>query len=168
MIKNLNKLEVRIVSYDDANLTHKKSFYELNSAWIEKFFELEPVDIQVLSNPKLEILDKGGYVFLALLEETVVGTVALSPTCKNEYELHKFAVSDEFQGLKIGHHLMTYTLDFANKLNAKNIYLICNTSLLPALNLYRKFGFKDSDIHLNSKYERGDISLELNLDSYNS
>lgn len=42
---------------------YSKDFYNLNIEWLEAFFEVEPFDREVLSNPEKYIIDKGGSVF---------------------------------------------------------------------------------------------------------
>ena len=46
------------------NSTYNQSFYELNKAWIEEFWELEKSDLKDLLYPKNTIIDKGGEIFL--------------------------------------------------------------------------------------------------------
>jgi len=46
----------------------------INEDWISANFWLEESDIQVLSDPQKYILDKGGNVFIALLNGKPVGT----------------------------------------------------------------------------------------------
>jgi hypothetical protein len=40
-----------------------KAFKALNVEWLEAYFEVEPYDELVLSNPQSEILEKGGKYF---------------------------------------------------------------------------------------------------------
>lgn len=49
----------------------------LNYEWLEKYFRIEEGDRISLSNPKKEIIDKGGFIFYAKLEGEIVGTVSL-------------------------------------------------------------------------------------------
>ena len=43
--------------------TLSSKFYDLNIVWLNDLFLLEPYDEYVLKNPKIAIIDKGGYVF---------------------------------------------------------------------------------------------------------
>ena len=43
----------------------REAFFQLNKAWIEVDFPLEPLDIAVLSNPEDHILNKGGAIVAA-------------------------------------------------------------------------------------------------------
>lgn len=38
-------------------------FKELNLHWVRQYFSVEPMDELILSNPKENILNKGGHVF---------------------------------------------------------------------------------------------------------
>lgn len=116
---------------------YTKAFYELNADWLRKYFYIEPYDELVLSNPKKEILDKGGFIFCALYNNEVIGVVSLINQ-KNYFELSKMAVSPEYQGLKIGQQLMDFTINFAKQQDWKSITLYSHRSLKAAMHLYKK------------------------------
>ena len=42
---------------------YKKDFKKINVEWGEKMFTVEPYDLEVLENPKKNILDKKGLLF---------------------------------------------------------------------------------------------------------
>ena len=47
---------------------YTKYFEALNRGWIVRFFDentIEPFEVELLTNPKKEILDKGGHLFFA-------------------------------------------------------------------------------------------------------
>lgn len=52
-----------IESYDPQ---YDQAFYDLNAEWVKEFFKMEPIDEQVLSDPKTHIIDKGGEIFYAV------------------------------------------------------------------------------------------------------
>ena len=54
--------ELKIVAYQPRYAT---SFFELNKAWLEAHFLIEPYDLKVLQNPQEMVLDRGGDIFLA-------------------------------------------------------------------------------------------------------
>jgi hypothetical protein len=56
---------------------HQPWFEQLNRAWIEKYFWMEPVDFQVLQHPDEHIIKKGGFIFMASYGNEIAGTVAL-------------------------------------------------------------------------------------------
>lgn len=141
---------------------YKKYFKYLNMEWLQKFFVIEPIDEIVLSNPE-EILNKGGQIFFAKLNDEVVGTCALLKLDDNLYELAKMAVRPEAQGKKIGKTLAIYAINYAKEEGVKEIVLESNTILKTAINLYYKLGFKEVPGYVSSKYIRSNIKMKLNL-----
>lgn len=141
-------------------------FYNLNIEWLNAFFYVEPFDEEVLSKPELYILNKGGYIFFAQLDESIIGTVALMPTQEMKvYELTKMAVTPKYRGLKIGQILMQHCVDFAKENKFKSLILYSNTKLENAIYIYRKFGFIEIPVEENSPYKRSNIKMELTIDS---
>ena len=153
---------VTIVPYSE---TYKDAFRELNEEWITKYFQIEEMDRIALHNPKEYILDKGGYIAVALLCDVPVGVCALIP-CKYEgydFELSKMGVSPKAQGNGIGKLLGQHIIEKAKQLGAKKIFLESNRKLAPALSLYKKLGFTEMT-KVASPYSRSDIQMELQLD----
>ena len=60
----MSEISFRKFTPEDAN-----AFKALNIEWLETYFVVEPIDELVLSNPQTEIIDKGGFVFMACIEE---------------------------------------------------------------------------------------------------
>ncbi len=142
------------------------SFYDLNIEWLKSYFYVEPYDEEVLSNPKKYILNKGGHIFFALINDDVVGTVALMPMDESGvYELTKMAVSPKFRGRKIGQKLMQHCIDFSHNNLFNKLVLYSNTKLENAIYIYRKYGFVELELEKNSPYKRSDIKMELDLRS---
>lgn len=137
-------------------------FTELNLAWLKKYFVAEPIDIEILSDPKKSIIDKGGFIFFATAEEKVIGTFALIKIAEDEYELSKMAVDEDFQGNKTGNIMLEFCLNEVKKLQAAKLILYSNTKLHPAIHLYRKYGFKEIPLE-NAEYKRANIKMEINL-----
>ena len=151
--------EVEIINFETQ---YSKEFYNLNIEWLETYFYVEPYDQKVLGNPKAYIIDKGGYIFFAKMNDQIIGTVALIYD-KECYELSKMAVLPKYQGLKIGQNLMDYCVNFSIQKGWKKIKLYSSTKLEPALNLYRKIGFKEVALEKNVHYARSDIKMILEL-----
>ena len=85
-----------------------KYFTELNLAWLRKYFVVEPIDHEVLSNPKAYIIDKGSHIYFSMVDGGVAGTFALLKIDDGIYELSKMAVAENFQGKKIGNEMMKF------------------------------------------------------------
>ena len=144
---------------------HKKyssTFYHLNKIWIEESFSLEESDKFDLLHPEKSIINKGGEIFFALIEDKPIATVAMIPLKLDIYELAKMTVDTQYRGNGIANKLMDKCILFAKEKEAKEIILITNDTLVIARNLYDKFGFKE--IALDSdKYLRGNVKMTLNL-----
>jgi ribosomal protein S18 acetylase RimI-like enzyme len=139
-----------------------KDFYSLNVAWLKKYFYVEPYDEKVLSNPKEYVLDAGGFIFFAKYNSQIVGVIALINQ-KTFFELSKMAVLPKYQGLKIGQKLVDFCIEFAKKKEWKSITLYSHRTLVPAINLYKKVGFKEAELEKDVHYERANIKMLLEL-----
>ncbi|WP_163422841.1 GNAT family N-acetyltransferase [Flagellimonas sp. CMM7] len=151
----------KIVPFSEA---YRSAFKTLNEEWITKYFKMEEMDRISLNHPKEYILDKGGYIAVALLNEEPVGVCALIKTTHKgfDYELAKMGVSPKTQGKGIGKLLGNHIIEKAKSLGAKKIFLESNRVLKPAIGLYRKLGFTEI-VGATSPYERSDIQMELDL-----
>ena len=143
--------------------TLAKEFTNLNYEWLEKYFVIEPHDTEMLENPKTYIIDKGGEILFAKVNDTIVGTVALIKISDNYYELAKMAVTEQFQGKKIGTLLLEAVITYAQEHDIKTLMLESNRTLKAALHLYQKIGFIEIPTDPNSPYDRADIKMELHL-----
>lgn len=139
----------------------KEYFKTLNEEWLEKYFEVEPYDAEVLSHPEKYILDRGGKIFFAQEEGAIVGTVALMPK-QGTYELTKMAVTEKLQSKGIGKLLMRKCIEESKKLGASEIFLFSNTRLEKAIRFYRETGFAEKPFN-SSEYKRADIYMVLEL-----
>jgi ribosomal protein S18 acetylase RimI-like enzyme len=139
-----------------------KHFTHLNLAWVKKFFVVEPMDEKILSEPKANIIDKGGYIYFAKVDDEVAGTFALLKVSDSTYELSKMAVDENFQGKKIGNAMLKFCIAQASELNIQKLVLYSNTKLKPAIHLYKKYGFKEVPLE-HSEYKRSNIKMEITL-----
>ncbi|MGB6267990.1 MAG: GNAT family N-acetyltransferase [Olleya sp.] len=155
--------KLKIIPFDSK---YSKNFYLLNREWLQTHFYVEPFDEEVLSKPNAYIIDKGGFIFFAKLNNQIVGTYAFMPL-KNEagFELTKMAVLPSLRGQKIGQQLLQHCINFAKQHRFKRLLLYSSTKLENAIYLYRKFGFKEIPVEKNCPYERCDIKMEFDLNS---
>jgi len=150
---------LEIVPYNDELSNH---FTDLNLAWLNKYFVVETIDHEMLSNPKKYIIEKGGYIFFAIDNAAVAGTFALLNQENNIYELSKLAVDEKYHGKNIGNKMLKFCIEEAIQIGAVKLILYSNTKLEPAIHLYKKYGFKEIPVG-NSGYKRSDIKMELTL-----
>ena len=142
-------------------LDYKSDFEYLNRQWIEEYFVMEEEDLKTLQNPESYVMEKGGEIFFAILNDDVVGTAAMIPTSNGVYELAKMAVAKNLQGLGIGKKLLRRCIDFSKEKNANEIFLITNDALKPALNLYLSSGFVLNELNDDDRYHRGNTKMNL-------
>lgn len=156
---NDSKNEVNIIAYEPQ---YKEAFKALNEEWIKKIFVMEAGDYKLLDHPEEEILNKGGHIAFALLDGEVVGTCALVKTEDHPltFELSKMAVSPKAQGKKLGYLLGNALVEKAKELKAEKVFLVTNSILVPAINLYEKLGFIHTPIG-HADYDRADVRMEL-------
>ena len=151
---------VHVVDYEPR---YRRDFARLNREWIEQHWPLEDVDRQVLEDPEGQVLQAGGFIVMALRDETPVGTCAMLMRGNGSYELAKMAVTSAERGNGIGELLAKAALDRARARRGRRIYLESNTLLQPAIHLYRKLGFREFTGE-PSPYQRCDVQMEMSLD----
>ena len=148
---------LRIVPYQ-AEL--RRHFYELNRAWIEQYFAMEPPDERALVHPEQEILAKGGAIWFALIGDEVVGTCALKPSDEGVYELTKMAVSPAHQRRGIGEQLIAAAVTEFEARSGRRLFLETNAKLGPAMRLYARTGFvRQPHRKPGSEYARSDVYM---------
>lgn len=150
--------QVEIIHFESC---YQDDFFRLNRHWLEKYFYLEAIDIEVLSNSEEYIIKPGGFILLARLEQKIIGTAALIVAEGDRLELSKMSVDEDYQGLGIGKKLALAAINLYLATDFSLLFLESNRKLVPALNLYRKLGFKEREFPFdNSQYDRADIYME--------
>ncbi|CAO3653591.1 unnamed protein product [Cunninghamella echinulata] len=167
-IVNKNEKQIKdkiyLTTYDP---DYKDDFKKLNVHWIEKYFKIEPSDIQQLDHAEENIIQPGGEIFFVVVAEAdnnykkkVVGTVAMVVE-NGECELAKLAVDDQHQSKGYSHPLMQEAIQWAKNRNHSEVLIVTNTMLEGAVNLYKKYGFETIHLGKHPHYERVDIVMKL-------
>ncbi|MBV1908665.1 MAG: bifunctional helix-turn-helix transcriptional regulator/GNAT family N-acetyltransferase [Kangiellaceae bacterium] len=139
---------------------HAEYFYQLNRSWLEKYFYVEDIDHEILSEPTARIIEPGGFILMARINEKIIGTVALSACNNGLLELSKMTVTEDYQGLGIGDKLLKAAIQQYQATDFKGLFLESNRQLTPALNLFDKYGFVEDDLpNDTSVYSRADIYM---------
>ncbi len=133
-------------------------FKRLNIEWLEKYFRVEPIDEEVLSQPA-RILRGGGAIFLARYRGAIVGACALLNSGDARFELSKMAVTAGHQGRGIGRKLIETALAEYLSRGARELFLESNSKLTPAIALYESAGFVHAPRPSPSHYERSDVYM---------
>lgn len=149
---------IRIVDFDPR---WRADFARLNVDWLERFFVVEPIDREVLSDPETHILAEGGRVLFAIDEhDACVGTVALKHEGEGVYELTKMAVDPGSQGRGIGRLLTEGALRTYRELDGRELFLESSLKLTPALKLYESVGFRHRPApRPGTHYVRADVYM---------
>ncbi len=165
--KQVKDRQYRTVKILDYSEEHKGYFKTLNIEWLEKYFEVEKRDLEVLMNPKAEILRKGGFIFFARVAGEIVGTGALLLVDSETFEIAKMAVTERAQGKQVGKRILDALIKKAKAEGAKRIVLKTDNKLWAAVNLYRKAGFKitvGEKVKTTGIYEREKCGIIMKLD----
>jgi ribosomal protein S18 acetylase RimI-like enzyme len=152
-------MDIKIIGY---NPQYKNDFIKLNKAWLEEYFYVEPHDLETFNNIEKDIIEKDGEIFFCQVDDEIAGTVAMIKINETTYELAKMAVDKKFQGMKLSSLLMEACIEFAKNKKAEKIFLVSNTKLSPAINLYKKFNFIETQL-APTDYDRANIQMELTL-----
>lgn len=157
----ISETEVEVVSYEPK---YASAFYQINKAWIDQYFTMEPKDYEALEQPETHIIAPGGTILIALVKKSPAGVCALIPSSRPGcmFELAKMGVDKAFRGQGIGRILCINALKTAQRMGARKVYLESNTILTPALNLYRSLGFVEV-VGGSSPYSRSNIQMEITL-----
>lgn len=137
-------------------------FEKFNRDWIERFFWLEDIDVQVLKHPREAILDDGGAILMAAWNGEIAGCLALKKLSGTVYEFTKMAVDERFRRKGIAEALSQAAFERARALGARRLILYSQTGLQAAIALYRKLGFREVPLE-NGVYKRSDIKMEIDL-----
>ena len=152
--------DVEIVTYRPE---FAKDFALLNYEWLERYFTVEPLDEEYLSDPEGHIMQLGGEIFFALDGTRVIGTCAAIPREDGTMELAKLAVTPDAQGRGLGRALSVAVIEFARSRQPKNLYLVSSTRLGPALRLYETLGFRHLPFPWPPPYTDADVYMELDV-----
>ncbi len=140
-----------------------QAFHDINAEWISAMFVLEPVDREVLENPREKIIAAGGTILFVEAEGLgVVGTCALKPTGGGGYELTKMGVLESARGLGAGAFLLAAIIARAQRIGADPLYLLTNHTCEAAIHLYERLGFRhDAGIMADygTRYARCDVAM---------
>jgi GNAT superfamily N-acetyltransferase len=139
------------------------AFTQLNRAWIERLFHLEPADLKTLQDPATSIIAPGGMIFFALDGTAPVGTVAAVRVSDDRFELAKMAVRPSHQGQGAGRLLGEAVITWVRGLGATTLFLLTNRSLTGAIRLYERLGFQHLPLPTETGYARADVYMELDL-----
>ena len=112
-----------------------------------------------------KIITPGGCIFFAVLNNEIIGTFAYMKMDEGVFELTKMTLKKSCRGKGFGNQIMAFSIQFAKHHHWKKLVLYSSRKLKNALHLYRKFGYVEVTLETNAPYLRGDIKMELFLQS---
>ncbi|KAI7898856.1 acyl-CoA N-acyltransferase [Cokeromyces recurvatus] len=148
------------------NAKYIKAFKEISVNWIEEYFVIEEKDLQQLNKPEETIIENGGEIFSLINKEgVVVGVSSMIIESDGTVELGKMGVKKAYQGKGYAHPLIYEAISWAKRSDKKFPYVkLCTSSkLIPAINLYKKYGFENMPIKGPREFARGDVMMKLKL-----
>ncbi len=160
LIFQLHKIYMAvIIDYEDKYIS---DFQRLNLEWLEKFDLVESHDLEILHHPQENVIGRGGFIFLLMEHDAVIGTAGIFKINDQEYELIKMAVAPAHRGKKFGDMLLKKCIAKAKEVKASKMILFSNSNLQTAISLYEKFDFKHVEV-TEAPFKTADIKMELDL-----
>ena len=145
------KIELpELKDFKDINLLAKQ-VHELHVKWRpDLFFMIE----ELISEEKLKELIENNEIFIAKLQEKIVGYITLNIVEKNtpgmryrkQLSIDAICVDEENRGKGIGTALLKYVKEYGKLNNCTDIYLTVNEENEDAIKIYEKFGMKVKSI----------------------
>ena len=125
-------MEINEMTLDDLELIKDTLYSEYDNFW----------SYNILKNELLN--DKTTYI-VAKENNQIVGFAGIM-TCLDEATLNNIVVKKSCRGRGIGGELLDTIIELCGDLNMKSLTLEVDPSNIPAINLYKKFGFKNLGI----------------------
>lgn len=140
---------------------YRQAFIDLNLAWIEKYFVVEPQDVAILEGVDKAVADGAG-VFFVLEDGVPISTCMDLPKGGGVWEICKLAADEAHRGKGAGEAVLRACMEHSAANGAKKLTIVSNSVLGAAMELYAKAGFKEVPVD-NFEYERVNIQFELEL-----
>lgn len=150
-------MELQLIDYQPE---YQPYFENLNKAWLEEFFTVEPFDKWMLEHPEEAILENGGKIFFVTSNQNIIGTVGLRYMEDGVYEMTKMAVDKTYHGGGAGQFLCQCAIDKAREMGMQKLVLFSNRVLKNAIHIYHKLGFTEIPVEPGT-YKRADIMMEI-------
>jgi len=143
-------------------------FKQLNIQWIEQYFKIEEGDIVVLDKANENIIAKGGQIFyLKAPNGDIAGCCGVVPypttDGTNCFEIIKMAVSPVHQGKGYANVLMETAINWCKARGVKELIILTNSILKPAVTLYEKHGFVRTPAEVHPDFQRCNCVLTRSL-----
>jgi len=138
---------------NDLNQINKlaKQVHDIHVDWRPDLFKRVE---EVISKEQLEELIANKEIFVAKLQEEIVGYVTIKITEKTnpsmryrvQISIEAICVDENIRGKGIGTKLLNYVKEYGKQNGCTDMYLTVNEENENAINLYEKFGFRVKSI----------------------
>lgn len=152
---------MKIIPY---NPKYRDTFIELNLAWINDMFEVEPADIEEFDNIEKSI-DAGGQIFYALDDsDNVMACCMIAPNKFGDYEIMKLAADPKYAKQGAGTACLNACIEYAKEKHLDKVIMVSNTKCVQAIRIYQKYGFIEVPVDkAKFPFERANIAFEYYL-----
>ena len=147
---------MELVQFEDK---YRQAFIDFNTDWIVTYFgKLEPHDLETFDKIDEE-LRNGAMIFFAVENDIPLACCMSMPMEGDTWEICKLGSNKELPHKGAGSLVFRAAMEWAQKHDAKRLFILSNSRLKPALHIYEKHGFKEIKLDVYG-YERGDIAFE--------
>jgi N-acetylglutamate synthase-like GNAT family acetyltransferase/DNA-binding MarR family transcriptional regulator len=161
-VKDLPGL-IRIVDYKPSL---KEYFNKLAGKWLPGLpdYKIAKEDKFALDNPDQAYILHGGFVFFAVYEGEVVGTVALKRLDEDSFEFASLFIDPEYRNLGIATKLIEKCISRCRENRAEELWVQSDRSMPEAHELYSKLGFKEREAPIQMQvYKRTEKIMCMSL-----
>lgn len=120
--------------------TNAVSLFKAYAAWLNIDLAFQAFDAELLQLPQMYSLPQG-CILLAEVKHLFVGCVAIRKKAESIAELKRMYVQPNYLQQGIGQALLAEAILQATQLGYSKILLDTLANMLPAISLYKKFGF---------------------------
>ena len=163
--KTMNNKNDNIIILDNEDrIAMRSRMYKLGNYIYENFKDL--INYKNLNHSQNEInrllMSQNVILFLYLVDNKIEGYLVCETTGCNVLFINYIYVVNKYRGHKIGSQLMSSAMEYAKKINIRNIDLISEIDSV-AYNWYKSLGFmKNNDVNVGDKKH---LMLSLNLNN---
>lgn len=147
------EVNVEIPKIEDLEKVNKlaKQVHEIHVAWRpDLYLHVE----EVIQKEYFENLIQNEEIFVAKLENEIIGYVTISMQEKNHHglkfrkylKIDAICVDEKWRGKGIGNTLLNFAKDFGKKNDCTDLYLTVNQENEKAIKVYENFGMKVKSI----------------------
>lgn len=138
---------------------YRQDFINFNTNWIiSNFGFLEEYDKKAFEKIDEE-MEAGAMIFFSVENDIALATCMAMPLKGTTWEICKLGSNKNIPHKGAGSAVFKEAMKWALNHGAERLFILSNSTLKPALHIYKKYGFKEIKLD-NYEYIRGDIAFE--------